>query len=409
MTVSDLLERLEHELVRKPFDQDLRFSYAEELFRLERFENALEQYKLLSELTETAQPLLGCARCQIRLNRDGEALDLYTEARNREGFEAVEEIESLEALRVGAPQLTMVEGGRTEVIEFHRPDDNRVRFDDVAGMSSLKRTLRIQIIEPFLRPGLFQRFKKDPGGGVLLYGPPGCGKTMMARAVAGECNASFIAVGISDVLSVWRGGSEENLASLFEQARANRPCVLFFDELDALAYSRSKANSDSTRTIVNEFLAQLDGFDRDNRSILVLAATNMPWDVDSAIKRPGRLSKQIFVPPPDVNARAAMFESKLKEVPTGQVDSLVLARAAEYFSGADIDGVIDSAKDFVIGEIIDSGSERQMQQEDLLRALDSATPTTVDWLKIARNLVKYAGADASYRDVDKYLKKVNFF
>ncbi len=409
MAMSDLVERLESALVRKPFDQELRFSYAEELFRLERFESALEQYELLCEMTETAQPLLGCARCQIRLDRDGKALELYTEARNREGFEELEEIESLEAVRVGAPQLTAVEGGQAEVIEFYRPDDSRVRFEDVAGMDALKRTLRIQIIEPFLRPGLFQRFRKDPGGGVLLYGPPGCGKTMMARAVAGECHASFISVGISDVLSVWHGGSEENLAMLFEQARANRPCVLFFDELDAIAYSRSKSSSDGARTVVNEFLAQLDGFDRDNRSVLVLAATNMPWDVDPAMKRPGRLSRQIFVPPPDVSARAAMFESKLREVPVGEVDPLVLARAAEYFSGADIDGVIDAAKDFVLGDIIDSGTERQMRQEDLLQALDAATPTTMDWLKIARNLVKYAGADASYRDVEKYLKKVRFF
>ena len=407
--MSDLLARLEDELVRKPFDQQLRFTYADALFGLERFEEALEQYKLLSELTQTAQPLLGCARCQIRLHRDGEALDLYDEARSREGFEQVEEIESLEAVRIGAPRLTAIEGGRTEVIEFHRPDDNRIRFDDVAGMNALKKTLRIQIIEPFLRPGLFQRFRKDPGGGVLLYGPPGCGKTMMARAVAGECAASFIAVGISDVLSAWHGVSEDNLASLFEQARANTPCVLFFDELDALAYSRSKASSDSTRTIVNEFLAQLDGFDRDNRSVLVLAATNMPWDVDSAIKRPGRLSKQIFVPPPDADARAAMFESKLRDVPTGIIDVSALAGAAEYFSGADIDGVIDAAKDLVLGDIIDSGSERQMQQEDLSQALASATPTTVDWLKIARNLVKYAGADASYREVERYLRRVKFF
>ena len=407
--MSDVLERLEHELVRQPFDQDLRFSYAQELFRLEQFENALEQYRLLSELTETAQPLLGGARCQIRLDRDKEALELYAEARGREGFEKVEEIESLEAVRVGVPQLTTIEGGRTEVIAFDRPVDDGVRFDDVAGMDALKKTLRIQIIEPFLRPGLFQRFRKDPGGGVLLYGPPGCGKTMMARAVAGECHAKFVSVGISDVLSVWQGGSEENLSALFEHARANTPCVLFFDELDALAYSRSKTRSDSARTIVNEFLAQLDGFDRDNRSVLVLGATNMPWDVDPAMKRPGRMSRQIFVPPPDVKARAAMFESKLREVPTGKVDPLVLARAAEYFSGADIDGVIDAAKDSVIGDIIDSGSDRQMQQEDLLRALDAAMPTTVDWLKIARNLVKYAGADASYRDVEKYLKRVKFF
>jgi len=142
--------------------------------------------------------------------------------------------------------------------------------------------------------------KAGSGGGILLYGPPGCGKTMLARAVANECNAAFVAVGISDVLNMWLGESERNLAAQFEKARAQQPCVLFFDELDALAYARSKAGSASARTVVNEFLTQLDGIGRENRGVLVLAATNMPWDVDPAMKRPGRFSRQIFVPPPDL-------------------------------------------------------------------------------------------------------------
>src|SRR5690606_7142671 len=116
----------------------------------------------------------------------------------------------------------------------------------------------------------------------------GCGKTMIARAIASECKATFLPVGISDVLNMWIGQSERNLAELFEKARANRPAVIFFDELDALAYSRAKANSEHTRTTVNEFLNQLDGLSGDNGQVLVLAATNMPWDVDAAMKRPGR-------------------------------------------------------------------------------------------------------------------------
>ena len=133
----------------------------------------------------------------------------------------------------------------------------------------------------------------------MLYGPPGCGKTMMARAIASECNASFTAVGISDILNMWVGQSERNLAGLFDKARSEAPAVLFFDELDALAFARNKAHSDHTRTLVNEFLNQLDGMAGQNDKLLVLAATNMPWDVDEAMKRPGRFDRQVFVPPPD--------------------------------------------------------------------------------------------------------------
>jgi SpoVK/Ycf46/Vps4 family AAA+-type ATPase len=124
-----------------------------------------------------------------------------------------------------------------------RASTNSIGFDDIAGLDDLKRTMRLQIIEPFLRPGLFAKFKKRAGGGVLLYGPPGCGKTMMARAVASE----FIDVGISDVLNMYIGESERNLAALFDKARAKRPSVLFFDELDALAFARSKASSEHSR------------------------------------------------------------------------------------------------------------------------------------------------------------------
>ena len=134
---------------------------------------------------------------------------------------------------------------------------------------------------------------------------------MMAKAIATECEASFHAVGISDVLNMWIGESERQLAAIFEKARADTPSVLFFDELDALAYARSKASHEHTRTLVNEFLAQLDGLGRDNDKLLVLAATNMPWDVDAAMKRPGRFDRQIFVPPPDEEARAEMLKIKL--------------------------------------------------------------------------------------------------
>jgi SpoVK/Ycf46/Vps4 family AAA+-type ATPase len=132
------------------------------------------------------------------------------------------------------------------------------------------------------------------------------------------------------VLSMWIGESERNLASLFDKARHSRPCVLFFDEIDALAYSRSKAQSEHTRQVVNEFLAQLDGFGADNQGVLILAATNMPWDVDSAMKRPGRFSRSVFVPPPDPEARSRIVELKLAGVPHENIDSRAIGAATAH-------------------------------------------------------------------------------
>jgi transitional endoplasmic reticulum ATPase len=244
---------------------------------------------------------------------------------------------------------------------------------------------------------------------VLLYGPPGCGKTMMAKAIATECDASFTAVGISDVLNMFVGQSEQNLAGVFDKARSERPAVLFFDELDALAYSRSKAHSDHTRTTVNEFLNQLDGMSGQNDGVLVLGATNMPWDVDEAMKRPGRFDRQVFVPPPDAQAREEIFRMKLRDVPVAELDYAALARLTENFSGADIDGVIEAAKDGALLQLLDAVEEVRIQQEDLTRAIAEAVPSTLDWLKTARNLVKFGGVGRAYKDVEQYLRQTRMY
>jgi SpoVK/Ycf46/Vps4 family AAA+-type ATPase len=309
------------------------------------------------------------------------------------------------ARRAEPGRLSVVQGGRPDnVVDFINTSRERIRFADIAGLDDLKRTVRLQIIEPFLRPGLFAKFKKRAGGGVMLYGPPGCGKTMLARAVATECRAEFMSIGISDVLNMYIGESERNLAAIFEKARHSRPCVLFFDEIDALAFARSKAQSEHTRQVVNEFLSQLDGFGADNQEVLILAATNMPWDVDSAMKRPGRFSRQVFVPPPDEAARAHIVELKLHGVPHEGVDALAIAKATSHFSGADIEGLVEAAKDFALEDHVTHNIERSITQQDLLRAAKEARASTLDWLRTARNLVKYAGADDSYGDVERYLK-----
>jgi SpoVK/Ycf46/Vps4 family AAA+-type ATPase len=411
MPESEDLQSLERRLLSKPFDLPLRLRYAQLLLGAGQAESGLEQYELLlGQPDPPAEAAVGAARCLLALGRREESASRYAAARHLPGFAPDEELEAAasESRRQNPPRLSVVPGftgAEEKVVPIERARRDKIRFDDVAGMHELKRTIRLQIIEPFLRPGLFAKFKKRAGGGVLLYGPPGCGKTMMARAVAGECRAEFISVGISDVLSMWIGESESNLALLFEKARAQIPSVLFFDELDALAFSRSKANSEHTRQVVNEFLSQLDGFSADNQGVLILAATNMPWDVDTAMKRPGRFARQIFVPPPDEDARAEIFRLKLEGVPAEPIDFAAAARMTPNFSGADIDGAIELSKEYVLEEHITKNVDRSITNADLARAVREMRPSTLDWLRTARNLVKYAGADAAYRDVEDYLKK----
>jgi SpoVK/Ycf46/Vps4 family AAA+-type ATPase len=357
----------------------------------------------------SAAGLLGAARCLIEIDDSAAVRMEYEKARQCADFEANGALE--EAFADGPkPAFRIVDGGsepRDEDADIVPISTAReTRFVDIVGMEDLKKTVRLRIIDPFLKPGLFAKFKKKAGGGLLLYGPPGCGKTLMARAIATECNATFIPVGISDILSMWIGQSEGNLAALFDKARSYRPAVLFFDELDALAYSRSKAQSDHTRSTVNEFLNQLDGMAGNNEQVLILAATNMPWDVDPAMKRPGRFDRSIFVPPPDATARAEMFRAKLVDVPVGELDYQALAKVSEFASGADVDGIIDEAKDRVLADIMESGDERSLTQEDLLTAAGDIEPSTLDWLRTARNLVKYGGSDRSYKEVEAYLRNV---
>lgn len=402
-------EELESALVSDPFNVAHRLAYAGLLLAAGDAQASLTQFELAERQRADAAALAGKAQALLALKRDGEALAAYTAARQHDGFEPVEELERLQqrARPSSGPALSLV-GASANVVALKPQPAGQIGFADVGGMEDLKKMLRLHIIEPFLRPGLFAKFKKSGGGGILLYGPPGCGKTMIARAIAGECKASFISVGISEVLNMWMGESERNLAQLFEKARAQKPCVLFFDELDALAFSRSKAHSEHSRTIVNEFLSQLDGFERDNRDVLFLAATNMPWDVDQAMKRTGRFSRQLFVPPPDAEARKHIVEIKLRDIPVEGVDVDALVAATPHFSGADIDGLVDLAKESTLHDILSGNPERPIGPADIAYALDLMQPSTVEWLKTARNLVRYAGSDDSYRDVEKYLKKTKF-
>ncbi|MCP4152843.1 MAG: AAA family ATPase, partial [bacterium] len=293
-------------------------------------------------------------------------------AKNGSKKDEIEEIEEKEQPR----KLTMsvIDGGSPGVSrEPEGPDEPHhlatITFDDVGGLHKLKKKITMKIIKPFSNPGLFKKFKKKIGGGIFLYGPPGCGKTFVSRATAGECQARFIPVHITDILDPYIGVSERNIHDIFENARNNTPAVLFFDEIDALGYSRSKASSSHLRPLVDQLLTEMEGIDSSTHKLLIIGASNMPWDLDPAFKRPGRFDNAIFVPPPDETAREVIFKLKIEGKPLEAIDYQKLAHLTPLFSGADIQNVVEVAAEKVIEEIMESGVERPIRMTDLLAAV----------------------------------------
>lgn len=301
------------------------------------------------------------------------------------------------------PGLQVVAGGKEPAPE-RKSDVPVITFEHVAGLKDLKKTIQMKIISPFFNQGLFSKFRKKTGGGVLLYGPPGCGKTYMARATAGECRAKFITVHITDILDPYIGMSERNLKEMFDKARAQRPSVMFFDEIDAIGFNRSKSSS-LTRGLVDTFLHEMDGIDSDTDHLLIIGATNMPWDVDNALKRPGRFDRLVFVEPPDEEARQHIFALQMHERYAEKLDTAKLAKATEFFSGADIANVCERAVERVLMEILETGVERPVRMRDMEEALAEVQPSTLEWLRTAKNYVKYANQGGMYNDIERYLRK----
>lgn len=262
-----------------------------------------------------------------------------------------------------------------------------IHFSDVAGLDDVKRAITIRMINPIKYPEKYSLYNKKTGGGVLLYGPPGTGKTMIAKAIACEVGAKFYAIKGSDIVSKWVGESEKNINSLFETAKNDTLAIIFVDEMDSLFGTRGQDTHNDKR--VNELLQQMDGFASKSSNLLLLGATNRPWDVDSAAMRSGRFSQKIYVPLPDKEARKFLFNKFLKDVPLSNdvsIDELV--EKTKNYSGADIEEVCDRAKEDPLLESIRTDSIVEITNSDFEKALLAVKPTVSE--KTVEFFEKYA-------------------
>ena len=271
-----------------------------------------------------------------------------------------------------------------------------ITFNDVAGLDDVKKAITIRMINPIKYPDKYKMYGKKTGGGVLLYGPPGTGKTMIAKAIANEVGAKFYAVKGSDIVSKWVGDSEKNINSLFEEANKQDRAIIFIDEMDNLLGTRGVDTHNDKR--VNEFLQQIDGFAGRNPNLLLLGATNRPWDIDSAAMRSGRFSQKIYLPLPDAPARKFMLEKNMKGVPVSDdfdIDKIV--EDTENYSGADIEELCDRAKDEPLLKAIATDSIVKVTNKDFDDIL-AVMPPSVTPKEIER-------FDAYNEEIGGYIKQ----
>lgn len=265
-------------------------------------------------------------------------------------------------------QSTIENAGKNQKNSRKKTKSKNITFDDIAGLDKAKEAFREKVILPFEHKELYKKFGKKVGGGILLYGLPGTGKTMFAEATSNEADALFIPVKCSDIKSKWYGESEQKVKGIFTKARKSPRAIIFFDEFEAIGAKRTDNADNGNNDLVPEILAEMQGVGTSspNSTIIVIAATNKPWLIDTAFLRPGRFDEKIYVPLPDATARIKLFELKLKDVPTEELNFEQLATLTDGFNGADITEFCERLKMQAINQSINGNTEHLITMQDAL-------------------------------------------
>ena len=266
------------------------------------------------------------------------------------------------------------------------------RFSDIGGLEDGKRLIRETIELPLKHPEISAKYGKTAGGGLLFFGPPGCGKTLLARAAAGECGITLINVNLAHVLDKWVGNSEKAVSMMFAAARKRAPSILFFDEVDAIGGSRATLQSGWEKKLISQLLIELDGLTSINENVMVMGATNAPWDVDYALRRPGRLGRLVFVPPPEAPGRADIFKIYLGKKPlvAEDIDYKVLGEQSRHYSPDSIRQIVENAASIPWRRAIETGQADPISQGNLLEAIKQTPPDLTEWEKVVSRYEEFA-------------------
>lgn len=333
------------------------------------------------------------------------AKDCYSHALELDGEYklAKDRLASLENKMKTAPKLPPIKLGKLEegqtYIEPEKVTD--VSFEKIVDLENVKEELDRDIIYPLLNPELAKEYGVRAGGGILLYGPPGCGKSFIVRAAAGEAKVTFVNVRLADILNSYVGNTERNIRNAFKVARGNAPTILFFDEIDTLGGARGVEMSERwMRSAVDAFLMEIDDLIHSDDNVLLIGATNVPWLVDSAIKRSGRLGNFLYVPAPNTETRVELFRMYLKGKPLEEnIDYKKLADMTDLRTSADIAAICGDATKAVYQESFRSGAKRKVTMEDIVKSVDKKKPTLSEWYQIAKGAIGVEEAKDLYADL----------